>query len=79
VRELGFRRFVTPVIDVDRLAAAPEGYRRFIADFRRYRELAPDGEVTLADAYPQLHDRTPRSAFDAHYFHQDVWAARRVA
>jgi SAM-dependent methyltransferase len=79
MRELGFRRFVSPVVDVDRLAAAPRGYARFLADLRRYRELAPDEEVTLADAYPQIHDRTPRSAIDAHYFHQDVWAARRVA
>jgi SAM-dependent methyltransferase len=79
VRELGFRRFVSPVIDVDRLAAAPQGYRRFLADFRRYRQMTPDGEVSLAEAYPQLHDRVPRSPFDAHYFHQDVWAARRVA
>jgi SAM-dependent methyltransferase len=79
VRELGFRRFIWPVVDIDRLAAAPRGYGRFVADLRRYRELAPDEHVTLADAYPQIHDRTPQSAFDAHYFHQDVWAARRVA
>ncbi len=79
MRELGLKRFVTPVLDVDRLAAAPRGYRRFVADLRRYRELAPDEEVSLADAYPQIHDRTATSAIDSHYFHQDVWAARRVA
>ena len=79
MRELGFRRFISPVIDVDRLAAAPRGYGRFARDLRRYRELAPDEEVSLADAYPQIHDRTATSAFDEHYFHQDVWAAQRVA
>jgi len=79
MRELGLRRFVTPVIDVDRLVAAPRGYGRFARDLRRYRELAPGEEISLAEAYPQIHDRLPRSSFDAHYFHQDTWAARRVA
>jgi Caenorhabditis protein of unknown function, DUF268 len=79
VRELGFRRFVTPVIDLDRLAGAPCGYRRFLADLRRYRKLAPDEEIALHEAYPQIHDRTASSPIDAHYFHQDVWAARRIA
>jgi SAM-dependent methyltransferase len=79
VRELGLKRFVTPVVDIDRLVTAPRGYRRFFADFRRYRRLAPGEDVTLAEAYPQIHDRTETSAIDPHYFHQDVWAARRVA
>jgi Caenorhabditis protein of unknown function, DUF268 len=79
VRELGLKRFVTPIIDVDRLVTAPRGYRQFFADLHRYRELAPGEDISLADAYPQIHDRTETSAFDSHYFHQDVWAARRVA
>lgn len=79
MRELGIKRFVTPVLDLDRLATAPRGYRRFFADLRDYRRLAPDVEVSLGDAYPQIHDRTASSAIDSHYFHQDVWAARRVA
>jgi SAM-dependent methyltransferase len=79
MRELGLKRFVTPVVDVDRLVTAPRGYSRFLADLRRYRKLAPDVDVELAEAYPQIHDRTATSAIDAHYFHQDVWAARRVA
>ena len=79
MREPGFKRFVTPVIDVDRLVAAPRGYQRFFADLRRYKQLLPDVRISLADAYPQIHDRTLTSAFDPHYFHQDVWAAGRIA
>jgi SAM-dependent methyltransferase len=79
VRELGLKRFVTPVVDIDRLVTAPRGYRRFFADLKRYRELAPDEEISLGEAYPQIHDRTGGSPIDPHYFHQDIWAARRVA
>lgn len=79
MRELGLKRFITPVLDIDRVAAAPRGYGRFISDLRRYRRLAPRGEAPLAEAYPQIHDRTLASAFDRHYFYQDVWAAQRVA
>lgn len=77
MRELGRQRFVTPVVNVGTLANAPRGYARFVADLRRYRALggsAPSGEL-----YPQLHDRLPTSAYDTHYFHQDIWAARHVA
>jgi SAM-dependent methyltransferase len=79
MRELGLKRFVTPIVDVDRLVTAPAGYRRFLSDLRRYRDLAPDEEISLAEAYPQIHDRTETSAYDAHYFNQDVWAAQRIA
>lgn len=79
MRELGPKRFVTPVVDIDRLITAPRGYGRFFADLRRYRGLDPKEEVSLREAYPQIHDRTAGSPIDPHYFHQDVWAARRVA
>ena len=77
MRELGRRRFVNPVVDVGTLINAPRGYARFVADLRRYRALG--GEAPRSELYPQLHDRLPASAFDKHYFYQDIWAARHVA
>lgn len=77
MRELGGRRFVNPVVNVDTLVNAPRGYARFVADLRRYRALG--GTAPLGELYPQLHDRLATSAFDRHYFYQDIWAARRVA
>jgi SAM-dependent methyltransferase len=79
VRELGFRRFIDPVLDVDRLVTAPRGYTRFLSDLREYQRLAVGDDASHVEAYPQIHDRTSTSAIDAHYFHQDVWAAGRVA
>ncbi len=31
------------------------------------------------DSFPKLTDRLATSPFDPHYFHQDTWAARRIA
>ena len=78
MRELGRRRrFLDPVLDAGRLINAPRGYARFVRDLRRYRALG--GAAPRRELYPQLHDRLPTSAYDQHYFHQDIWAARHVA
>jgi hypothetical protein len=55
------------------------GWARYIRDWRRYRALPGAEPLRLRDAFPQMIDRTASSPFDAHYFHQDVWAARRIA
>jgi SAM-dependent methyltransferase len=72
-------RLVNPVVDVGRLVNAPRGYRRFARDLRRYRSLPGAEPIETSELYPQIHDWLPSSPFDAHYFHQDVWAARHVA
>ena len=77
MRQRGLRRFVDPLVDVDRLLAAPREYARFVRDFRAYRRLS--GEARWRDAFPQLFDRVPTSPYDEHYFFQDAWAAQRIA
>jgi FkbM family methyltransferase len=52
---------------------------RFRAELEAYRSLPGAGDVREEDLNPQLDDRTPTTPFDQHYFHQDIWAARRVA
>lgn len=79
MRELGPKRFVTPILDTDRAVNAPRGYARFFSALRRYRRLARGVEAVPLEIYPQIHDRTGSSKVDSHYFHQDVWAAQRVA
>src|SRR3954453_8837505 len=71
--------WVAPIVDPLRVLNAPAGYVRFFRDRRAYERL-PGGEcLRWRASQPQLHDRVPISPFDKHYFHQDVWAARRVA
>jgi SAM-dependent methyltransferase len=60
-------------------AAFPGAARQYVSSWRTYRQLPGAERLRLRDAYPQLWDRLAVSPFDAHYFHQDVWAARRIA
>jgi SAM-dependent methyltransferase len=57
--------------------APSDPQERFAWELANYRALG--GEVSDADLNPQLHDRTPTTPYDQHYFFQDIWAARRVA
>jgi SAM-dependent methyltransferase len=77
--ERSWKRFVLPVVDPDRLLAAPRLYLRFAGELRTYRQLPGAEHVTLRESSPQLWDRTSVTPYDPHYFFQDVWAARRVA
>ncbi|MHC4481201.1 MAG: DUF268 domain-containing protein [Planctomycetota bacterium] len=53
-------------------------YRRFRRDLHAYRALPGAEPVESSDLWPQIGDRTETTPFDAHYFYQDCWAARRV-
>jgi SAM-dependent methyltransferase len=73
------RRFVLPVLDLQRLLSAPREYVRYARDLRAYRALPHAEPQETRDLFPQLWDRLATSAYDTHYFFQDVWAARHVA
>jgi hypothetical protein len=71
IPELGVR--------VVRAAAVPGAFARFVADRRTYRRMPRAEPLLWRNAQPKLADRISHSPYDAHYFHQDVWAAQRVA
>jgi len=54
------------------------GYLRYFADWARYSRLPNAETIRLADAYPQVHDRTRTSPIDVHYFYVNGWAMRRI-
>lgn len=54
------------------------GYLRYFADWRRYSSMPKAEIIRLVDTYPQLHDRTSVTPFDAHYFYANGWAMRRI-
>jgi SAM-dependent methyltransferase len=59
--------------------ALPGAWGHYVSTWRRYRQLPGAEPLRLRHAYPQLRDRQSHSAYDVHYFYQDIWAARRIA
>ena len=69
-------RWLAPALDLAYVLRGLKGYVWFFRDRRAYRRMG--GDASLALANPQLHDKVDKSPFDAHYFHLDNWALRRV-
>lgn len=61
-----------------RAIAVPGGIVGLLDDRRKYRHLPGAEPLRWRDTFPKLADRLTYSPYDAHYFHQDIWAARRV-
>lgn len=52
---------------------------RYLRHWREFSGRAGAAAPRLADSYPCLGDWTRTTPFDAHYFYQGAWLARRVA
>ncbi len=52
---------------------------RYLRHWRQYAAKANGAAPRLADSYPCLGDWTSSTPFDAHYFFQGAWLARRIA
>ena len=64
---------------VIRAAATVPELGRYAANRRRYAALPGAEPLRLRDSFPKLADRLSTTPFDAHYLHQDTWAAQRIA
>jgi SAM-dependent methyltransferase len=71
-------RWVKPVIDPIRAARSVPGYLRYMRDWFRYGRLEGAESRAIIDTAPQLEDATSLTPFDRHYFHQDIWAFRKI-
>jgi SAM-dependent methyltransferase len=52
---------------------------RYLRHWREYSSRAGKAAPRFADSWPCLGDWTSNMPFDAHYFYQGAWLARRVA
>ena len=52
---------------------------RYFAEWIRYTRSAPGQEVRVLDLQPCLRDRSSHTPFDAHYYYQGAWLARKIA
>src|SRR4051794_4662894 len=62
-----------------RAVSTPQGAARWARDRAAYSRLPGAEPLRWRDSFPKLTDRLASSPFDPHYFHQDTWAARRIA
>lgn len=58
---------------------AIRGLFRYLLDWRAYQDLAGGAALRWRDSFPQLADWSAHTPFDAHYFFQAGWAARRLS
>lgn len=75
------RTAVTAGIDPGRALRSLRGLPQYVRDERRYRRLRERGtpDLSLGARYPILADRYEQSGVaTGHYFHQDLWAARKL-
>jgi SAM-dependent methyltransferase len=60
-------------------AAVVPGTARYFRDRQAYQALPGAEPLRWRDTFFKVGDRLPTSPFDAHYLHQDTWAAQRIA
>jgi SAM-dependent methyltransferase len=64
-------------LDPRRAASALRGIPHFARDLRRYRRLG--GGIPITEYMPILGERFEQAGhLPTHYFHQDLWAARKI-
>jgi len=66
--------------DPVRFAHALPSILAFYMQFRRYRHENTNRhfQAALGDVYPILHEANESAGSTGHYFHQDLWAARKI-
>jgi len=74
---LGYR-IVSPVFDPIKFFKGIAGYVWYLRDLAKFKIKNPKVKIKLIDLYPQLHDKTSKTDFDAHYFYQQLWLFENV-
>jgi hypothetical protein len=71
-------KWITQFADPIRILHAMRNLAWYFQNWYKYTHLPAAETVRLIDSWPQLHDRTSKIAFDAHYFWMNGWAMRRI-
>jgi len=78
VRTSTLYRWIDPLFDPLKIMRAVPEYVGFFRDWIRYSKLPESEPIELQNTYPCIHDKTQTTAFDAHYFYQDIWAFKKI-
>lgn len=71
-------RWMSPLIDPQKTIKIFPGYAGYFRDLIRYRSLKGAEPLKIINTYPCIYDKTETTAFDKHYFYQDVWAFKKI-
>jgi hypothetical protein len=67
-----------PLFDPIQFGLGVPRYLGFLRDLMTYAKLNGAEQIKLGDTYPCIHDKTQTTAFDVHYFYQDIWAFKKI-
>ncbi len=71
-------RWVLQVVNPLTLVKVIPRYIGFFRDWCKYSKLEGAEPIKLINTYPRIHEKTQTTAFDSHYFYQDLWAFKRI-
>jgi len=72
------KRWMSVIVDF-RMLAGLANLPRYVLQYFRYKQLSGNENINFADSYPCLSDSISHTPFDAHYFYQAAWLARRLS
>jgi len=71
-------RWINQLFNPVQIAKFFPNFIKYLKDWRQYSKIAGAEPIHLLDTFPSLYDRTLTQGFDIHYFHQDIWAFKRI-
>ncbi len=71
-------RWILPYFNPSHFFTAFFRYFRYFGNWIKYKSIKGSEKIRWIDTYPSLHDRTATTSFDAHYFHQGIWAFNKI-
>ncbi len=71
-------KLLFPILDLGKTMSGLKSYVQFWRDWRVYSNKTNSEPLLMGNAYPCLYDRTATTAFDTHYFYQDIWAFKAI-
>lgn len=73
-----FYRLLSPVFDPVRFGLGLYGYFWFLKDAIKYQRMDKKNSIFNLSLFPLVHEKTPLTSFDGHYFYQQIWCFEKV-
>jgi SAM-dependent methyltransferase len=71
-------RLIVPVFDPIYSLSGIKGYLWYLKDLVKYKSKSPKSSLINMNIFPVLHEKVSYTPFDAHYYHQQLWAFEKI-